>query len=391
MVVAVLLPRFSLLVALAGGRRELVGTPVALAPELGRAQYIGEISPAAEVHGVRAGMRLGEAMARCPKLALVPPDPAGVAEAWEGVLAALESIGAAVEPGAPGAVCFDASGLLRLHGGIEGVLRAVRRALHRPARLAAAPSRFAALAAAARTRARKQITVHFAAPFLAPLPIDLLGLDERVAALVEPLERLGVRTLGELATLPRANVSDRFGIPGITAWELARGDGDAPLPRRPMQRLRERLDLPESSSGPALERALALLVDRLLARRERRGRTIRAAVLEATLVEGGTWRERVVFREALADPVRMRLVLIPRLAGLPAPAEALAVVVERFGPAAADQPSLLEDSIAVRRARLREAVRQARVAAGPDAALRVLEVEPGSRVPERRAVLTPFS
>ena len=391
MVVAVLLPRFSLLVALAGERQELVGKPVALAPELGRAQYIGEISPAAEVHGVRAGMRLGEAMARCPKLALVPPDPAGVAEAWEGVLAALESIGAAVEPGAPGAVCFDASGLLRLHGGIEGVLRAVRRALHRPARLAAAPSRFAALAAAARTRARKQITVHFAAPFLAPLPIDLLGLDERVAALVEPLERLGVRTLGELATLPRANVSDRFGIPGITAWELARGDGDVPLPRRPMQRLRERLDLPESSSGPALERALALLVDRLLARRERRGRTIRAAVLEATLVEGGTWRERVVFREALADPVRMRLVLIPRLAGLPAPAEALAVVVERFGPAAADQPSLLEDSIAVRRARLREAVRQARVAAGPDAALRVLEVEPGSRVPERRAVLTPFS
>ena len=391
MVVAVLLPRFSLLVALAGGRRELVGTPVALAPELGRAQYIGETSPAAEVHGVRAGMRLGEAMARCPKLALVPPDPAGVAEAWEGVLAALESIGAAVEPGAPGAVCFDASGLLRLHGGIEGVLRAVRRALYRPARLAAAPSRFAALAAAARTRARKQITVHFAAPFLAPLPIDLLGLDERVAALVEPLERLGVRTLGELATLPRANVSDRFGIPGITAWELARGDGDAPLPRRPMQRLRERLDLPESSSGPALERALALLVDRLLARRERRGRTIRAAVLEAMLVEGGTRRERVVFREALADPVRMRLVLIPRLAGLPAPAEALAVVVERFGPAAADQPSLLEDSIAVRRARLREAVRQARVAAGPDAALRVLEVEPGSRVPERRAVLTPFS
>ena len=91
-----------------------------------------------------------------------------------------------------------------------------------------------------------------------------------------------------------------------------------------------------------------------------------------------------------ADPARMRLVLIPRLAGLPAPAEALSLVVERFGPAAADQPSLLEDSVAVRRARLREAVRQARVAAGPEAALRVLAVEPGSRVPERRAVLTPF-
>jgi protein ImuB len=391
MVIAVLLPRFSLLVALAGDREELVGKPVALAPELGRAQYIGEVSPAAEVHGVRAGMRLGEAMARCPKLMLVPPDPAGVAEAWERVLAALESVGAAVEPGAPGAVCFDASGLLGLHGGIEGVLRVTRQALRRPARLAAAPSRFAALAAAARGRARKPVVVHFARQFLASAPIDLLGLDERVGALVEPLERLGIRTLGELAALPRFKVADRFGTPGLTAWELARGEGDAPLPRQPGERLRERLDLPESSSGPALERALALLVDRLLARRERRGRTIRAAVLEAMLVEGGTWRERVVFREALADPARMRLVLTPRLAGLPAPAEALAVAVERFGPAAADQRSLLEDSNAVRRARLREAVRQARAAAGPEAALRVLQVEPGSRVPERRAVLTPFT
>jgi protein ImuB len=390
MIVAVLLPRFSLLVALSGSREELVGRPVALAPELGRAQFIGETSPSAEIHGVRAGMRLGEAMARCPQLVLVPPDPAGVADAWERVLAALESIGAAVEPGAPGAVCFDAAGLLGLHGGIDGVLRATRRALDRPARLAAAPSRFAALAAAARARARRPVVVHFAGPFLASLPIDLLSLDGRMAALVEPFERLGIRTLGELTALSRAKVADRFGTPGLTAWELARGGGDAPAPRRPMQRLRERLDLPESASGPALERALALLVDRLLARRERRGRTIRAAVLEATLVEGGTWRERTVFREALADAARMRLVLAPRLQALPAPAEALALAVERFGPPASDQPSLLQDSIAVRRSRLREAVRQARVAAGPEAALRVLEVEPGSRVPERRAVLTPF-
>jgi protein ImuB len=35
-------------------------------------------------------------------------------------------------------------------------------------------------------------------------------------------------------------------------------------------------------------------------------------------------------------------------------------------------------------------VRQARTAAGRDAVLRVVEVDPGSRVPERRALLTPF-
>ena len=41
-------------------------------------------------------------------------------------------------------------------------------------------------------------------------------------------------------------------------------------------------------------------------------------------------------------------------------------------------------------ARLREAVRQARAAAGPDAALRILPVDPESRVPERRLALTPW-
>jgi protein ImuB len=118
---------------------------------------------------------------------------------------------------------------------------------------------------------------------------------------------------------------------------------------------------------------------------------VRAVVLSAVLVErGGTWREQIVFRESLADPVRMRLALSPRLTLIPAPAEVLRLAVERFGPPASDQRSLLEDPAAARAARLREAIRQARVAAGPEAALRVLEVDPDSRFPERRAVLAPF-
>ena len=63
---------------------------------------------------------------------------------------------------------------------------------------------------------------------------------------------------------------------------------------------------------------------------------------------------------------------------------------ERLGPPHAGARALFEDKAAERAARLREAVRQARAAAGPEAALRVLAVDPDSRVPERRAVLTPF-
>src|SRR5207302_2062858 len=117
MIVCVLLPRFQLATAL-GDRAGLLQTPVALAPELGGAQRLGEVSLTAEAFGVHPGMLLGEALARCPRLTLVPPDPAGVADAWERLLVRLESIGAAVEPERPGLVCFDARGLLRLHGGL---------------------------------------------------------------------------------------------------------------------------------------------------------------------------------------------------------------------------------------------------------------------------------
>jgi len=395
MVVCVLLPRFSLTVV-AGDRTSLLGEPAALAPEPpGTSQLIGEVSLAAEAFGVRAGMRLGEALARCPRLALVPPDPVGVSGAWEKLLGRLEAIGAAVESERPGLAYFEEEGLRRIYGGAEeDVIAAARRALAAPARIGAGPARFCATAAATRARPRRAEIIRggerAARSYLAPLPVALLRARGRLAELPPALERLGVGTLGELAALPRAAVADRFGALGLTAHELASGRDGPLVPRTPSERLEESLTLPESGSGPQLERGLGLLVDRLLARPERRGRTLRAAVVEAVLVEGGTWRERVIFREALADPARMRLALAPRLAGLPAPAEALRLAVERFGPPAVDQRALLDEASAARLERLREGVRQARAAAGPDAALRVLALDPGSRVPERRAALAPF-
>ena len=394
LIVCVQIPRFSLAVA-AGGREALAAGPVALAPETGREQLIGEASAAAEAHGVREGLRLGEALARCPTLRLMAPDPAGVADEWDRLLGALEGIGAAVEPGRPGLAWFDSRGLRNLHGGsVEGVIAAARRALGVPVRVGAAPSRFAALAAASAARVRRAEIApsrpEALRAYLAPLPSALLGLRPETAALPEPLERFGIRTLGELAALSRADLADRFGEAGPFARELARGRDTPLLPRTAAERLEERLVLPESASGQQLERALGLLIDRVLARRERRGRTLRAAVISARLVEGGTWRSRVTFREALADPRRMRLALVPRLAGLPAPAEALLLRAEGFGPPSGDQRSLLAEPAAVRAARLREAVRQARSVAGPEAALRILPVDPGSRVPERRLALTPW-
>jgi len=220
MVVCILIPRFELSTAL-GTRKELLRAPVALAPAADREQVVGAVSGAAEALGVHAGMRLGEALARSPALRLVTPDPEGAAAAWESVLAALEGIGAAVEPVRPGEASFEADGLRRLYGGnLEGVLARARRAIAMPARLGAAPSRFCAFAAASRARpgrAGKIVPASAAHAFLAPLPVTLLRARpevvtrERSENLCTVLEQLGVRTLGELAALDAASVSDRFG------------------------------------------------------------------------------------------------------------------------------------------------------------------------------------
>src|SRR3954469_2517721 len=118
MIVCVLLPRFELAVA-AGGREALASAPLALAPEIGREPMVGETSAVAEAYGVRAGLRVGEALARCPTLRLVTPDPAGVADAWERIVAALEGIGAGVDP-APRAPPWVEKGASRPPRGAPG-------------------------------------------------------------------------------------------------------------------------------------------------------------------------------------------------------------------------------------------------------------------------------
>jgi protein ImuB len=401
MVACVHLPRFELVAAAEGAsvaRHTLAGGALAVAPLPGpdggaAAGRVGEVSGAAEAHGVSRGMLLGEALARCPDLVLVPGNPVRAAEEWEGSLQALESIGAAVEPGGAGLAYFETDGLRGIHGTREGTIAAARRALGRPAKVGVAPARFTSLAAAMGARSRRALVLEGSAGrrWLAGRPIGLLGFREETAMLVAPLTRLGVHTLGELGKLGRDALTDRFGQPGGLAHRLAAGE-DGPLrPRRAQERLEEEMEVGDAGSGTALKRVLGVLVSRLLARTERRGRTLRSVRLSARLVSGGSWHEQVVFREAISDPERIGLALSVRLLLLPAPASALALAVERFGPPQGEQGALLDQSRAVRAARLREAVAQVRAVAGRDAALRAVCVDPDSRVPERRVVLAPVA
>lgn len=396
----VLIPRFSLIAAV-GDRREMLTEPLALAPEPGGEQSVGEVSGAAEAFGVRPGMALSEALSRCPRIALIAPDPGRAESLWERSLQQLEGIGAEVEPARAGEAFFSADALRHLWGPHpEQVLARARKAIGAPARLGGGPTRFCSYAAAGVAGGRRKrpllIAGAIARSFLEPLPVTLLrgrlpGSEREAGGLVETLERLGVSSLGDLSGLPRVAVADRFGRLGLRAHDLASG-ADTPLrPRRPHQELAQAIGLPEGAYGTQLDRALELLIERLVADPRRRGRTIRALRLEAQLAGGGSWRVEVPLRRATAAVERLSPALATKLEALPAPASTLVLRALELGPEGVEQPTLERDGSERRREKLSEAVRQARVAAGRDALLRVVEIDSDSRIPERRAMLVPHT
>jgi protein ImuB len=391
MIACVAIPAFALRAPLLR-RPELQGNPVALAPAPGAQPLLGPCNSDAERAGIRPGMRLSEALATCPELQLVEQDPAEVEEEWERVLRRLEEAGLAVEPVEAGCAYFETARIERLAGGLDAALQRALDAVGpewKP-RVGAASRRFAALAAATVAPAGQPVVVDDGeAPlFLEPLPLHLLPLSPERR---EELGELGVKRLGELARLPGAAVADRLGADGAEAWRLARGDDGAGVePRKPPAELAESLSFPEPIANElTLGRAVAALVERLLARPERAGRAPRQLALSAKLVGGGSWRRALTLREPTAEPDRLRLALAPKLAELPAPTAELRLELGELTESVGTQAELVRPRGSRLRERLRESLRQVRAAAGVDAVCTVVEVAPWSRIPESRAILVP--
>ena len=367
--------------------------PAALAPEPQGEPLIGPVTAAAEALGVRPGMRLGEALATCPALALVEPDAAGAEQTWEEIVRALEDAGFAVDPASSGVAYFETRGVERLYGGLEPALKRALTAVGTEwdARIGAAGRRFAALAAAYVARPGQVVVVadEELPQFLAPLPLTLLPLERNRYA---ELEALGVRKLGQLAGLPGGAVAERLGPVGRRAWSLAGGEepGERKVaPRRPAVALHETLEFPEAVGNElTLRRALAGLVETALARPERRDRFVRKVALAARLESGGSWRRTLTLREPSADPDRIRVALSPRLAELPAPVDELRLELVELTEPTGPQLELLAAG-AEDRSRLRDGLRQVRASTGSGSVCTVVEVAPWSRVPESRALLVP--
>jgi DNA polymerase-4/protein ImuB len=370
---------------------ELAGLPVAVATDDGS---VLATSPVAEASGVRPAQKLREAIGRCPTLAVLNGRPARYQAQAEAILRALELVAFTVEPESQGLAYVDLAELRTCYPSTEAIIGALL-ACAPPAlvpRLGAAGTRFGALLAARAAPAGGSMVVSEGelAGFLASQPVEALPVS---AETLRRLRLLKLETLGELRALPRSALAAQFGPEGALAGKLARGMAYSPLRRRPrLVQVVEwlRLETP-LVSHPAILAAWEQTLSRALRQPAFRGHAARQAELRGTTERGGRWERTVTFKEALADLRRMWAALRSVLDGaqFPGPLSELAVELKGLTEAHGQQLAL-PDARSAMRERLEESMRQLKARYGYCPVGRVVEMEPWSRIPERRLGLIDF-
>jgi DNA polymerase IV len=156
--------------------------------------------------GVRSAMPMGQALRLCRHAVVLPPDRSAYSEVSAQVMEILQSMTPLVEPLSLDEAFLDVAGAQRLLGRPLEVARTIRarvaESLGLTCSVGVASTKFVAKLASARCKPDGLLLVPAAEtlPFLRPLPVTVLwGVGERTA---EPLRRLGVRTVGDLAEIP---------------------------------------------------------------------------------------------------------------------------------------------------------------------------------------------
>ncbi len=244
----------------------------------------------------------------------------------------------------PDAVLLEVRGSLHLFAGVEGMRRALgaecRRLKLQPV-LAFAPTPLAALAFARAGKPRAILDVAQLVGQLAPLPLATLRWPE---AVLERLERAGVRAIGAALRLPRGGFARRFGVAQLASLDALTGRmPDLRTAVKAPERFRRRCELGcELTNRSAIVAALAPLCAAL-------GRFLTARQsgimqLECRLTHRHAPPTRCVLRLAAptADGERLAELLAGRLEALslPEPVRACELRSGRLLPFAPERRSL---------------------------------------------------
>ncbi len=237
-------------------------------------------------------------------------------------------------------VVLDVEGLERLVGDARAIGERLRQAAAdhgiAPVHVAVAGTCTAAMLLAAARAGLTVVPPGGEAEALAPLPLCTLTALAPSAQSLAPgpdplavLARWGLRTLGELAALPSAELSERLGQDGVRWQRLARGEDAGPLvPATEEEPFEASLDLewPIADLEP-LSFVLSRLLDPLCQRLEYRDRGAAVLHLRLRLVTRDLHLRSLQLPAPMRDPKVLRTLLLLDLETHPAPAGIDAVTI----------------------------------------------------------------
>lgn len=335
-------PRFPV-AALMRSDPRLRGRPVVALTRTPATRIVFDASPEAWTRGVRPGMSASEAVSRVPDLVCHDRDLEAERSAAGALLDAAWATSPRLEVAGPDCVHLDLTGLRALLGDEPRIgerLVDTVAALDLPAHVGIAGTRTAAALVAQAAPGLTWVPPGQERAFLGPAPLALL---QPLPDLAQSLERWGIRTLGELAALPKAALLARLGSDGVHLQARARGEDAQPfVPYVPGEPWIEALTLDwEVASLEALAFVLHRLLERLARRLAVRDLGATALRLTVGLAEGDSHTRRLELVAPIRAPRTLLGFLLTDLDGLTLPAPIVALTVEaETAPLAALQTDL---------------------------------------------------
>jgi len=354
----------------------------------GSQKLVTDYSP--HLEGLRPDMSLQEALARHGEVEMLHADIPYYRSVFNELLDALEQKSPLVEGADPGCVYIGVDGLQLIYPDDNALVASVRGVVADFApRLGIAENKFlASLAARYSPPGDFKVLSGAINSFLKDLSCDVLPVSVKSRS---KLRDFGLATLGQVAALPPGPFQSQFGPEGKRIWELSRGHDDTPLyPRFMEEVIEESAALPSVTvSLDAILVALESLLARIFAGNTLKGRGIHSLTLWTRSWNAEHWERNINFKEPAMD-VRSAVSRIKRILEnypQPGPVEQAGIKITGLGYPRGRQKSLFREVRA--KDHLAEDIKQLELKLGNPQVYTVKEVEPWSRIPERRYALTP--
>jgi len=369
----------------------LCGRPAVITRTSGSQKLVLDYSP--ELDGMQRDMPLQSALSRHGEAELLAADMPHYRTAFCSLLDALEDVSPLVEGSGLECAYLGVDGLQLIYPDDDAIIDATFRVVPDvfAPQAGIAGNKFLAYLAARRCPpGGRQVLAGDVGDFLRDLSCDVLPVSMKSR---EKLERFGLHTLGQVASLPVGPLLSQFGAEGSRIHSLSCGCDDTPLYPRMMEKaIEESITL--SSVTVSLESilvALEKLLGGVFARIIRAGLGIRGLTVWTQTWNAEQWERLIRFKEPAMD-VRTVITRVRRVMEeypQPGPVEQVGLNIDRLGFPGGRQNSLFREVRS--QAHLMEDIRQLELRLGNPQVYRVKEVEPWSRIPERRYVLAPTS